>query len=332
MNTSAGSRIDAGADWSPGAGVAPLRLRARVRDRIRAFFASRDSLEVDTPIAVSTVPAEAAIAPVSATVNGRRCYLRTSPEAAMKRLLAAGVGDCWQLGPVFRDGELGDHHQPEFHLLEWYRQGWDQHALMDEVEALVGAALQGDRSVPAAHRMSWQQGFKAVLGCDPLTVAAEDLGAAARRHGVAEVTGLAADDRAGWLDWLLAGVVVPRLSVEAPLFLYDWPVEQAALARPSAHDTRLAERFELYWQGVELANGFRELADSAEQRRRLIAEQAALRARGVAPPPLDERLLAALEAGLPDSAGVALGFDRLVMLAAGADNIGAVTAFAFARA
>jgi len=147
VNTSAGSRIDPGADWRPGASVAYLRLRARVRDRVRAFFAARDSLEVDTPVALRTVPAEAAITPVGATINGRRCYLRTSPEAAMKRLLATGVGDCWQLGPVFRDGELGEHHQPEFQLLEWYRQGWDYHALMDEVEALIGAALGFDRLV-----------------------------------------------------------------------------------------------------------------------------------------------------------------------------------------
>lgn len=328
MNTSVASRTEAGAPaWRPGASRENLVLRARVRDRVRDFFRAADVLEVDTPVAVATVPAEAAITPVTAAIGGACRYLRPSPEAAMKRLLAAGMGDCWQLGPVFRDGELGRHHQPEFTLLEWYRLGRDHHGLMDEVEALLRAACGADRPVPPARRLTWREAFRRTLALDPLTAPVAALARAAADHDVGDVAGLDAGDRAGWLDWLLAAVVVPRLSGDGPLFIHDWPVEQAALARACDGDARLAARFELYWHGVELANGFRELADGGEQRRRLIAEQAALRARGVTPPPLDERLLAALDAGLPDAAGVAVGFDRLVLLAAGANSLADVTAF-----
>lgn len=303
-----------------------------MRERIRAFFAATGALEVETPLAGATVPAEAAIDAVAARVNGQWRYLRTSPESAMKRLLAAGVGDCWQLGPVFRDGEHGAHHQPEFTLLEWYRQGIDHHELMDEVEALVLAACAGIRSVPAVRRMSWRQAFTHVLGLDPFTADTAALRRAAADAGTREIAGLAADDRDAWLDWLLATVVVPHLSRDAPVLIHGWPVEQAALARPDDADPRTAARFELYWQGVELANGFRELADPVEQRRRFERERERIAGRGTVAPPMDEALLAALEAGLPDCAGVALGFDRLVMLAAGEDSLDAVMAFSAQRA
>jgi len=319
------------ADWRPGASTAVLHLRARMRDRVRAFFAASGALEVDTPIAWSTVPAEAAIRPVAAIVNGAPRLLRTSPEAAMKRLLAAGIGDCWQLGPVFRDGERGRLHQPEFTLLEWYRVGIDHHELMDEVEALVAAACARECAVPQARRLSWRSAFVDTLGIDPLEAPLADLHAVAEAAGVGQVTGLAADDRDGLLDWLLAASVIPALDDDAPVFIHDWPVAQAALARPDEHDPRLAARFELYWQGVELANGFRELADSGEQRRCLERERELMRVAGASPPAIDEALLAALDAGLPDSAGVALGFDRLVLLAAGARDLDAVTTFSFDR-
>ena len=303
-----------------------------MRERVRAFFAASDALEVETPLLCRTVPAEAAIQPVTAAVDGHEHWLRTSPESAMKRLLAAGIGDCWQLGPVFRDGEEGTHHQPEFTLLEWYRVGFDHHELMDEVEALVAAACAGERTVPVAARWRWRDAFVATLDVDPLVADVAELRRASHEAGAGAVTGLAPDDRTGWLDWLLAAVVVPRLSAEIPLFLHGWPIGQAALARAEDDDPALAARFELYWQGVELANGFRELTDGAEQRRRLEAERSRMARQDEALPPLDEPLLAALDAGLPDAAGVALGFDRLVMLAAGVSSLDQVMAFSFRRA
>lgn len=319
------------ADWRPGCEPAALQLRARMRNRLRMFFAAGGVLEVETPIAGATVPAEVALDAVRATINGHERWLRTSPEAAMKRLLAAGIGDCWQLGPVFRDGEQGRHHQPEFTLLEWYRLDYDHHELMDEVEAVVIAACAGECEVPPARRLSWQAAFDEVLGLDPFDADHAELRAAANKAGIGEVTGLAADDREGLLDWLLAAAVVPVLSRERPVFVHGWPVTQAALARPDPDDPRVAARFELYWQGVELANGFRELADADEQRRRLEAERMAIAERGGTAPPLDESLLAALAHGLPDCSGVALGFDRLVMLAAGVETLDEVMSFSFER-
>lgn len=303
-----------------------------MRDRVRAYFAATDALEVETPVAGATVPPEATIDAVPVTVDGRPGCLRTSPEAAMKRLLAAGIGDCWQLGPVFRDGERGPHHQPEFTLLEWYRLDFDHHELMDEVEAVVAAACAGEREVPPMRRVTWRDAFREVLDLDPLTAEVADLREAAVRAGRGEVAGLAADDREGWLDWLLASVVVPRLAHSVPVFVHGWPVAQAALARPDSDDPRLAARFELYWQGVELANGFRELADADEQRRRFQRECAKVARRRGKAPAIDEALLGALAAGLPDCAGVALGFDRLVMLAAGVTDLDRTMAFSFARA
>jgi len=316
--------------WRPGASRERLVLRARLRERVRAHFAATDALEVDTPVACASLPAERHIRPGRVTLQGRLGFLRTSPETHMKRLLAAGCGDCWQLGPVFRDGETGRLHQPEFTLLEWYRVGIDHHRLMDEVETLLAVVLGPGHAPPIARRVAWAEAFDAVLGLDPLAATVGDLRAAAAGFDVD--TAVAFDERADWLDWLLATVVAPRLSADAPLFIHAWPAAHAALARMDPGTPPTARRFECYWQGVELANGFHELADPGEQRRRFEAERAAIRADGGDPPALDEALLAALAAGLPGCAGVAVGFDRLVMLAAGAGHIDEVMAFGGDRA
>lgn len=326
---------DPGATWRPCATPAVLRLRAALRGRVRAFFDATGALEVDTPALSAAAPADPALEPLATRVAARPgapCFLQTSPEFPMKRLLAAGVGDCWQLARVFRDGERGRWHNPEFDLLEWYRVGWDHHELMDEVEALVTATLQAERAVLPAARWTYADAFRRFAGIDPL---ADDTGAlrdAAARAGLGPVAGLADDDRDGWLHRLLADVVAPAFPGERPTFLYDWPASQAALARLDADDARVAQRFELYWGPLELANGFHELGDAGEQRARFDADNARRRVRGLAERPVDERLLAALAAGLPDCAGVALGFDRLVMVAAGAGHIDEVLAFPFERA
>ncbi len=319
-------------DWRPTADAAALHLRARMRRRIRAFFDASDSLEVDTPYLGAAAPTEPQVEPLTTRALARGAWLQPSPEFAMKRLLAAGIGDCWQLARVFRDGERGRRHQPEFDLLEWYRLDCDHHELMAEVEALLVAVLAPERAVPAADRITYSQAFRWHAGVDPLEAATADLRAAADAFGLDAVSGLEADDRDGWLDHLLTGAVLPALARDRPTFVHDWPVAQAALARVSPEDPRVAERFELFWGDLELANGFHELADPAEQRARFEAENRQRQARGQPRLAIDQRLLAALDAGLPDCSGVALGLDRLVMLAAGADTIDAVVAFAFERA
>lgn len=310
--------------WQPSATLAALRLRATLKGRIRAYFEASGALEVDTPALSTAAPTDPHIAPLATRLGSAAAtpyYLQSSPEFPMKRLLAAGVGDCWQLARVFRDGERGRLHNPEFDLLEWYRLDTDHHGLMDDVEALLAAVVGPERAVPAAERWSYTAVFRAHAGVDPLTADTGALRCAAADSGLAPVTGLEPDDRDGWLDHLLTGVVVPALAAERPTFIYDWPASQCALARLEPDDPRVARRFELFWGGIELANGFHELADAAEQRARFEADQASRAARGQPRMALDERLLAALEVGLPDCSGVALGFDRLVMIAGRLERI-----------
>ncbi len=319
---------------------------------MRTFFAERGVLEVETPLLGSATVPDLHIHSLVTELGEpgrpagqvrRTLYLQTSPELAMKRLLAAGSGPIYQLGRAFRDGEAGRRHNPEFTLLEWYRPGFDHHRLMNEVEALLDATV-GDRlAVRPAQRLTYAQAFERHAGIDPFRDPPERLRAAVARAGAAPSDRLPdlGDDRDAWLDLLMTTTVEPRLGWEGDpaegrpraTFVHDYPASQAALARvrPGAGgepgEPAVAERFELYVAGVELANGFHELADPEEQRRRFEADLAQRRARGLAEVPLDERFLAALEAGLPASAGVALGFDRLVMLATGAESIAEVMAF-----
>jgi len=313
------------ASWEPAAGLAALRRRAEVLARIRAFFAVRGVLEVETPVLAAGGGTDVHLAPlVTRLADGRRLYLQTSPEFAMKRLLAAGSGPIYQLGRAFRDGEAGRRHNPEFTMLEWYRPGWDHHRLMDEVDELLAGVL----GTTPAERLTYREAFRRHAGIDPLAAGDDELRASATRCGLH-----AADvDREGCLSLLLGAVVEPRLGHGRPSFLHDFPASQAALARVRPGDPPLAERFEAYVQGVELANGYHELSDAEEQRRRFVADLAERRRLGLPELPLDERLLAALEHGLPDCAGVALGVDRLVMLVCGASSISDVMAFPVDRA
>lgn len=320
--------------WQPAAGLDVLRLRAELLTRIRAFFAAREVLEVETPIlSHAAIPAphleSFAVHPVSrpAAVTG---YLHTSPEFPMKRLLAAGAGPIYQICKVFRADEHGRRHNPEFTLLEWYRPDFDADALMTELEALLQALLAGLRPLPPVQRLSYREAFVQYAGVDGLDNAIEPLRAALDEHEVALPADMPADDPDPWRDLLLTQVIEPRLP--PAVFLYDYPASQAALARIRPGTPPVAERFELYLDGVEIANGFHELTEAGEQRRRFDAENAARVAQGLAPVPIDEAMLAALEHGLPDCAGVAVGLDRLLMRAAGVDSIDAVLAFPWDRA
>lgn len=314
-----------------------LSLRAKTYALIRAFFAERAVLEVDTPIlgqgATTDVNIESFDTAYTGPSNGgaRRRFLRTSPEFWHKRLLAEGIGDCYELGRVFRNGEYGRRHNPEFTLLEWYRTGWDHHRLMDEVEALVRTVFAfGGRHVVGAERISYCDLFRRHLEIDPLTTDENEL----RRLTSAFWIDAGRLDRDGCLDVLLTHRVEPALPEGMLTFVHDYPASQAALARVrrDANGQRVAERFELYIGRHELANGFNELIDASEQRARFQADNRTREARGIEPLPPDQRFLAALDEGLPACAGVALGVDRLLMAILGTDDIREVLAFPFPEA
>jgi len=292
----------------------------------RAFFEQRGVLEVETPILSAAAVSDPQIESLATQIAGlpERRYLCPSPEYAMKRLLAAGSGDIYQICKVFRDAERGRWHNPEFTMIEWYRVGQDDAALMDEVEALLGQLLAPMRPLGAAERLSYSAALRCHAGVDAFDSSDDDLLEAARRHDIhcdAEL------DRDAKLDLLMGLIVGPRLGRERPCFVCDYPASQAALARLKPGLPPVAARFELYLDGLELANGFHELAQPKEQRARFSRDLALRGARGQSQPPLDENLLAALEHGLPDCAGVALGFDRVVAIALGADRLADAMAF-----
>ncbi|HVH74159.1 MAG TPA: EF-P lysine aminoacylase EpmA [Stellaceae bacterium] len=315
-----------------------LAARGRVLAAVREFFAARGFVEVDTPALQASPGLEPHLQAFETRLfdprEGRRRtrYLHTSPEYAMKKLLAAGQPRIWQLAHVFRDGERSATHHPEFSMLEWYRAGASYRDLMEECEGLVaacqaaaGAAALSWRGASADARRPWQrlsveEAFERHCGIELLATAEDGdaLAAAARRIGVAPHAG---DNWEALFFRIFLERIEPNLGHGAPAILYDYPIAMAALSRRSAADPRLAERFEVYVCGLELANAFGELTDAAEQRARFLADQDRKRRLYGKAYPIDEDLLAALEWGLPDCAGIALGFDRLVMLATGAADI-----------
>ena len=316
--------------YERGASLETLQQRAAMLTAIRSFFAARGVLEVETPAlsaAGVTDPAIESVIAEARSLGPAPHYLQTSPEFAMKRLLAAASGDIYQLCRVFRDDELGRWHQPEFTLLEWYRIGWDELELMTEVAALVAAACAaaGRSPVPAV-RLSYAEALEAALGALP-DAPTPELERRLAGRGVDVPQGLAHD---AVLDLAFGTIVLASFDVGALTFVYDYPASQAALARLKPTTPRVAARFEAFSGGIELANGFHELNDAAEQRRRFVAERERRIANAQHAPPLDERLLDVLDA-LPDCAGVALGFDRLVALATGQDNVAATMSFAHGR-
>lgn len=317
-----------GIDWRPSASPETLRLRARLLRQTRAFFDARGLLEVETPQLSTAAATDLHLESLAAWRPGAEAlgWLHTSPEFPMKRLLAAGAGDLWQLARVFRGAESGRRHNPEFTLLEWYRVGWDAPALMDEAEAFLQALAGEDRFPDAALRLSYRDAFLQHAGFDPFVADAGSIMAALGARGVAAPDNLG-DDRDAGLDLALAALVEPALDPDRPTFIYDFPASHAALARIRPGAPPVAERFELFLGGMELANGFHELTDAGEQAARFEADLVARRARGLVEPPMDRRLLAAMAHGLPDCAGIALGFDRLVMILAGAAHINDVLAF-----
>jgi len=324
-------------NWQPKTTLQVLQLRAALLAQIRGFFAAHHVLEVETPILSSAANTDPQVENFTTTfagpdaAQGRQLYLHTSPEFPMKRLLAAGSGPVYQICKVFRQGEAGRYHNPEFTMLEWYRPGFSHHQLMDEVEQLTRLLL-AQLDLGKSEYLSYQQAFEQYAGLDPHQANCEQLISCAEQHGLKGVTGLAKQDRDDWLNLLMSHVIQPRLGQQRLTFIFDYPASQAALARICPTNPLVAERFELFLQGVELANGFRELTDAAEQQRRFLEELQQRAHNGQTATPMDENLLAALNYGLPDCAGVAVGVDRLLMLSSGASEISEVLSFPIGRA
>jgi lysyl-tRNA synthetase class 2 len=327
--------------WQPTASRSLLMARAALNQQIRTFFSTRGVLEVETPLMCQASGTDLNLTPITALYQPHPRtafiphYLQTSPEFAMKRLLAQGSGPIFQLCKAFRNGETGARHNPEFTMLEWYRPGLSLSALMDEVEALVGAALgngkaEGIAPAQAFQRLSYRNLFQQHLGIDPHSVTLVVLQHKVRDHIDVNIEVLTT--RATCLDLLYGHVLEPRLL--SPVFIHSYPAEQAALARVEADDTGqpVALRFELVIGGMELANGYDELVDAAEQQKRFATDRAAREQQGLPDTLPDLRFLAALQHGLPQCSGVALGVDRLLMLQTGTATIDEVLAFPITRA
>lgn len=322
-------------DWQPTASLKNLRFRAQFLSEIRDFFYKRGVLEVETPLMCKGAATDPYINPIpvfyaqSHLIDSQNFYLQTSPEFAMKRLLAAGSGPIYQICKAFRFDEIGRLHNPEFSILEWYRPGFNHHKLMDEVEALLCLVLDTSKS----ERLTYQGVFEHFLGFDPHKISMQQLKECALSKGIILSTSamntLTTND---WLDILMTHCIEPHLGFENPVMIYDFPASKAALAKVHDGVPAVAERFEVYVRGVELANGYHELTDPDIQFLRIKADCEYRKTNGYPEIPIDFRLIEALKAGLPDSAGVALGLDRLLMLKLNSHEIQEVISFTTDRA
>jgi lysyl-tRNA synthetase class 2 len=324
-----------GHDFLPTAPWKNLALRAELLARTRAFFSDRDFLEVETPFVSADVVVDRHLDPLSLVLPhdprrpdvGRKMWLQTSPEFGMKRLMAAGGRAIYQIARAFRAGEAGPLHNPEFTIVEWYRRGDSMFDGMQLVSDLAEALFD----FGPAERLSYAEAFERHVTIDPHRCEPRQLAEVAKRQGISVSESMAQSDRDAWLNLLLAHLVEPHLGRDRPTILYHYPAGQAALAQVHG-DPPVAERFELYVRGVELANGYHELLDPTILRRRNLAANQDRVRDGKPPLPEENRLLAAMEHGLADCTGVALGFDRAVMLAAGAGSLAEVMAFPIDRA
>jgi lysyl-tRNA synthetase class 2 len=314
-------------EFRPLASLSNLQRRSEILRNLRTFFYDQGFIEVETPLMASEVIPELHIEPMRLEGGG---FLQASPELHMKRLLAAGAKAIFQVTRSFRAGERGALHNPEFTMVEWYRIGDDMQAGMELLDKLMQTLL----GMSPAVRTTYAEAFERTLGISPHAASVEQLAECAANNGVAIPPGMPLDYRDEWLNLLLAARVEPQLGGDRPEIIYHYPASQSSLAKVvrSAEGYDVAERFELYFRGIELANGFHELGDAAELRTRFEGVNAARAADGRPSLPAPERLLAALDHGLPDCTGVALGFDRLAMLMMEAKSIDEVVAFPKERA
>jgi lysyl-tRNA synthetase class 2 len=308
--------------------LAFLKDRAGMLARARAFFASRHILEVDCPLLSASASVDAHIDLIKATACGQTHYLHSSPEYGMKRLLSEGIGDIYQLSHVFRDGEQGVKHNPEFMMAEWYRVNFSFKEMIEETLDFVRLFLG---NLPGT-LISYRDAFKKFAEIDPYEVSGKDLKRRLSNHGI-DAVHATNEDRDSLLNLLLGIIVEPHLGKDELCVLAYYPASQAALAKTCVQEGhKVAERFEIYYQGVELANGYHELADPIEQRQRLLEANQLRKMLGKENLPIDENFLAALEKGLPDCCGVAVGFDRLMMLRHKQKELKSILPFSFPTA
>jgi lysyl-tRNA synthetase class 2 len=301
--------------WRPNAGIAEARQRALRLSQARDFFEQRNILEVDTPCigeaAVSDVNIES-ISTTLALIPGRKFYLQTSPEFYMKRLLAAGFPDIFQICKVFRDAEIGRRHQPEFTMVEWYRLGFGLNEMVSETVDFIEALIPPSHLSATADQLSYCEAFTQFTGIDPLTAGIDEL--LLYLDADQDLKSSIGDSRDDALDLLLATRVSKHFANDRLTVVHHYPASQAALARISPDDDRVADRFEVFFGSLELANGYVELTDAIEQRQRCGADQEKRNNRGAIVRPIDDKFLASLDFGLPACAGVAVGFDRLLLV------------------
>ncbi|MDG6895835.1 elongation factor P--(R)-beta-lysine ligase [Volucribacter amazonae] len=312
--------------WKPSAPIENLLARAKIIAEIRRFFTDRGLLEVETPVLSEFGVTDVHLSTFSTNFiapfgeQTKPLWLMTSPEYHMKRLLAAGSGPIFQLCRVFRNEEAGSKHNPEFTMLEWYRPYFDMYRLINEVDDLLQQILDCE----PAESFSYQFVFQQYVGLDPLSAEKSELLAKAQEYGLQTSVD---ESRDTLLQFLFSAVVEPNIGLERPMAVYHFPASQAALAQVSSEDHRVAERFEFYYKGLELANGFHELTDSKEQLSRFEQDNRQRQKLGLSPQKIDYRFIAALQAGMPNCAGVALGVDRLLMIALNATDIKQVLTF-----
>lgn len=308
--------------WQPSAPLKNLQLRAEMNKRIRLYFEERNVLEVDVPLLCQSATVDPHIESLSTQVMGKPYYLQTSPEFFLKRLLAAGSGDIYSLGKAFRQGEKGRKHQPEFTMLEWYRQSWTEIQLIEEVIELIEYTLQQSFTVSY---FDYRDLFLRYLNLDPHSCSIDELRDCASEHIESDYQTDSKDD---WLNLLLSHVIEPQLPQHI-LVIKNFPASQAVLAQTGLnHEGQaIARRFEIYLGGMELANGYYELRDAVEQERRFQQDLAYRKQNNLSQLPYDKQLIHALEAGLPECAGVALGLDRLMMILCNTDKISDVISF-----
>ena len=324
------------ANWQPVADMQQLRQRAQLLACLRQFFAERDVLEVETPLLCRATGTDPNLDFFSSRFHcspqDKTLFLQTSPEFAMKRLLAAGSGSIYQICKAFRNGEAGRYHNPEFTILEWYRVGFNLQRLMDEVASLLVSVLPPVMPRLSVKQVSYQQLFSQLTGLDPLNFNRDEYRRFADAKGYMEADQICGDDHALWLDFLFSHCVQNNMPTHTVCLVHEYPAIQSSLARVHPNDSRVVERFEVFIDGVEMGNGFFELSDAAEQESRFDREIEYRRLQGLAGVEKDHLLLDALKAGLPDCSGVAIGLDRLLMLISGCNSIEQVLAFPFANA
>jgi len=314
-------------NWKPNTTLETLKLRAELLNSARNFFQSLDFIEVDTPsLSQSTTP-DPNIESFSTQFNNTRYYLQTSPEFPMKRLLASGAGAIYQICKVFRQGEAGRNHNPEFTMIEWYQPDMEYQQLMRQVDTLVRCLLKDKLALNETVFFSYREVFENIVGINPLHTTEAELQSVVEANNIQLYNTDTKLSKDALLDLIITHVIQARLPKNAPVFIYDYPASQAALANIKKNDVDIAERFELYINGIELANGYQELRNANEQQQRFEKENSLRELAELQTVPLDTNLIAALESGLPMVSGVAVGFDRVLMLAAGADSLREVIAF-----